>query len=421
MIGTFKPDKKRILLLLWHPETKALSSGGFVRIKEFLKAVPDDFIVDVLDNFPTIVGREKNIGDISQYKIPEFIIQIKSKISLLGSFLERMAVFGELIRKGSGLNRIKKYQVIYAPMGEPFTVLAAIVLSRLYKAKLVIDSLNVEMPTETWIDFYRKSYHSGYSMVYSIGAPLYMYLATPVLTWCFNRADYVVTVSPYLINRLRNLGVRTPIDFTPSGIDYASFAGEPAEKKVYDGVFIGRHEITKGIFDLISAWRIVVNSLPTATLLMVGSCDEVTRNILARKIKEHDLENQVILAGELSEEEKIKSLKQSKVYIHLALMEPLFPVISILEGLACGLPLVGYDVPAYQEIAEIHHHKAISLEPVGDYEGAAREIIRYLQLEPDEVIEIGHIAQEYAKRFNWGQIAQKQFNIIREVSGGTRL
>lgn len=79
--------------------------------------------------------------------------------------------------------------------------------------------------------------------------------------------------------------------------------------------------------------------------------------------------------------------------------------------------MVGYDAPAYQEIEEIHHSKAISLVPVGDYGRAASEIIKYLQLGQFEEEEVRHIAQEYAKRFDWKQIAAKQFDIIRNSCG----
>ena len=408
-------NKKKILLLLWHPQASALNSGGFIRIKEFFKVTPSDYVIDVLHNYPSIFEKEEVTGDIYQYRIFGLITFIRSKIFILGRFLESMGIFLGMLRKGLNLSKLRGYDVIYVPTGEPITALVAVILRKLFKAKVVMDSLNIEMPTETWKDYYRQLRRCGYSMVHSIAIPLYVRLSIPILIKLFNSTDYVVTVSPYLIKKLRSLGVKTSLDFTPSGVDYVFFTLSPQQKKVYDGIFIGRHELTKGIFDLVSAWKEVVSKHTSATLLMVGSCDSATRSILMQKIKENNLVHNVILAGEISEEEKIKKLKQSKIYIHLALMEPLFPVISILEGLVCGLPLVGYDIQAYREIEDIHHNKAISLVPTGDYKAAALEILRYLQLEESEAVEIGRVAKEYAKEFDWKQIAAKQFGIIRDV------
>ncbi len=416
-LNSIKPflDKKRILLLLWHPNTKAISSGGFIRIREFLKVIPDDFTIDVLDNYTTILKKEKNIRDIYQYKIPKFITYIEKKSFLLGRLSESIVIFFKIVKKGSYLNKSRRYDVIYVPTGETFTALAAILLCTLFKVKVVIDCLNIEMPTETGKDYYRNLRQSGYTILHSITVPLYIRLFRPILIKFFNKADYIVTVSPFLKKKLHSFGVKTHIDFTPSGIDYAYFALAPKHKKIYDGIFIGRHELTKGIFDLINVWKIIAYHYPSAILRMIGYCDNSTYNNLMKKIKKDNLENNIIIVGEVSEDEKIKNLKQSKIYIHLALMEPLFPVISILEGLACGLPLVGYDVTAYQDIDEIHHNRAIALVPVGDYRKAGLEIIKYLQLSQSEVDKVSYTAQEYAKRFDWKQIAEKQFNIVRNT------
>ncbi len=409
-------EKKKILILLWHPETKALSSGGFVRIKEFLKWAPEDFTVDILDSYPTIFKKEEVSGEIFQYKIPAFLRHIENKFLLFARMIEGIFSFLAFVKKGFSLNKARRYDAIYIPTGETFTVFAAIVLRRLSKVRIVLDSLNVEMPGGSWGKYYKQLRNCGYSVARSFLLPSYIYVVFPILVKCFNRADHIVTVSPYLIRKLQKLGVKKPIDFTASGINFNYFANFPSQKKIYDGIFIGRHEIAKGIFDLINAWRAVVKSCPSAKLAMIGYCDASTKFMLMQKMKENNLSDNILLAGELSEENKVKYLQQSKVYIHLSPMEPLFPVISILEGFACGLPLVSYDCPAYQEIEEIYRHSAISLVSLGDYEKAASEILRFLQLNEKETAGVGQLAQEYARTFDWKEIAHKQFNIIRKVA-----
>lgn len=410
-------NQKRILLLLWHPKTKALSSGGFIRIKEFIKEIPDDFIIDVLDNYPSIFEDEKFRGTIYQYKISSLIEAIEKKIFLIGRLLEGLVVFFNLVVKGRKLNKTFHYDVIYSPTAETFTTFAAIVLRGFCNAKVVLDSLNIDIPGGSWKNYFMQLRSCGYSFWHAFSLPTYMYLVRLLLIRCFNKADCIVTVSPYMVRRLRFLGIGVPtVDFTPSGINFERFADILPQNKIYEAIFVGRHEIAKGVFDLVCVWQDVVRDSPDAKLAMVGYCDPSTKAALLNKIKQKKLENNISLIGEINEEEKIKFLNQSRVYVHLSAMEPLFPVISILEGLACGLSVVSYDAPAYNETEEIHNNKAISLVPVGEYKKAALEILRYLRLEQSDVKEIGSIAKCYAKRFDWKQIADKQFNIIREAA-----
>jgi len=50
-------------------------------------------------------------------------------------------------------------------------------------------------------------------------------------------------------------------------------------------------------------------------------------------VKQSNLENNVVVYGSVTEEEKYKILSESEIFLHVANYEPLFPVIGILEGL----------------------------------------------------------------------------------------
>jgi len=155
-------------------------------------------------------------------------------------------------------------------------------------------------------------------------------------------ADYVfVTNEPdrkrFVCRRLSEdkvIAIRGGVD-----IDMADSVPEESEKK-YDVVFIGRFHPTKGVLELIDAWKIVCEKKPDAKLALigVGGLEQEMRD----KVKEYHLEDRVDFLGFVDGLEKYRIFKKCKVSLYPATLDhwSMAPV----EAMAAGLPLVTFDV-----------------------------------------------------------------------------
>jgi glycosyltransferase involved in cell wall biosynthesis len=168
--------------------------------------------------------------------------------------------------------------------------------------------------------------------------------------------------------------------------------------KIYDACFLARLHPSKGVFDLIKAWKYVCSHKEDAKLAIAGSGPIKIIDSIKNKIKEFNLKDNVILLGFLSDKEKYKLLKASKVFV-LPSYEEGIPV-SFYEAMYCGLPVITYYLPTYEEIKSY-----IVSVPLGDVKKLAEEIIGLLG---DESLarKLGEKGREFAKEHTWDKVAE---------------
>jgi len=73
------------------------------------------------------------------------------------------------------------------------------------------------------------------------------------------------------------------------------------DERKYDGVFIGRFHVQKGVLELIDVWELVVKNKPFAKLVMIGDGDLFPE--VKDKIDKKELSSNIILL--VSRQEKI--------------------------------------------------------------------------------------------------------------------
>jgi len=189
-------------------------------------------------------------------------------------------------------------------------------------------------------------------------------------------------------------------------VTYGAVNGQEIKKakpglKRYEAAFIGRYHPQKGLQDLLLVWQRVCQKLPQAKMVMIG---ELTP--LLQKIGEMGLENNVEFLGVVDGAKKFSFLKSSKVFLFPSSYES-FGLVAA-EAMACGLPVVAYDLPIYQDI----YPQGMVKVPLGNYHLFADQVIKLLQngqLRRD----LGKQARENAKRFSWEKTAEQ---IWKEVS-----
>jgi len=114
-------------------------------------------------------------------------------------------------------------------------------------------------------------------------------------------------------------------------------------------VFTGRLVDTKGLPVLLRAWRGVVESNPDALLLLVGSGGLSLQNCeseLRAFVSDHNLGKHIHFTG---------SVADVRYHLHAADLF-VFPSrresfgISVIEAMACGLPVVASDIPGLSDV-----------------------------------------------------------------------
>jgi glycosyltransferase involved in cell wall biosynthesis len=146
-------------------------------------------------------------------------------------------------------------------------------------------------------------------------------------------------------SRLSALGVgpdrRTLLSY---GLDLGPTDAVPEQPRVYDAVWIGRIHRQKGIDDLLATLKHLAARLPGFKCIVIGN----VRDALAPEIAARGLEKHVEFSGFVSEEEKIRLFKASRVFLMPSKHEGSPRVIG--ESLICKTPVVAYEIPNYRPL-----------------------------------------------------------------------
>ena len=93
-------------------------------------------------------------------------------------------------------------------------------------------------------------------------------------------------------------------------------------------------------------------------------------------------------------------------------MPPILDIggMAAAEGMACGLPVVGFDLPGY----EFCYPRGMLKVPIGDIEAFARVVLDLLQDE-DLYHQARSEALEFAQEWDWDRKAQDILDSIKDL------
>lgn len=374
-----------MLALLWHAPQPAITAGGLRRTFEILKRAPDDVEICVLDSYPTFLRQvDRSNVTVLEYKIPGAMRKLQDRFFRFERSLEwilstvLMTMFCLKLR----LKR-RSFDTIYVPSSEQIpALLAGIGAKFLFSARLVTCNTNMD---------------------------IFPRVARAPLARLHNAADVVIAISNHLLNKLKDYGVSSQVVVNGVGLNTDAISGVASpDRKEYDAIFVGRHDPEKGVFDLVEIWRSVVNRRPSCKLIMIGSCSPVNREKLDSLISEYGLENNIITMGAVDDNTKFSLIKGSKICLFPSYVEEWGIVPQ--EALVCGLPVVAYDLPVYEE--NIKPLKAVFLEPVGDIPAMAEATADLLS--DDEYRKYQPVGPESVRRSSWDEVAAREFQILSD-------
>jgi len=223
--------------------------------------------------------------------------------------------------------------------------------------------------------------------------------------------DGYIAVSQGTKSELTLMGIHpSKVFVVPNGVDLDLVDSvEAMRAKAPTICYVGHLEPRKNIMDLIEAFKIVLQEVPIARLLVVGSGNlmgEAMERAKALAIKEN-----IEFKGALPHEEAIKTMKTSDCLVLPSLIEGFGIVLA--EANACHRPAIAYDIPNVRDVIK-DGFNGFLVKP------------RNIKMLTSRIIEIlsdrkkGKKMGENGRRlveekFTWRKVAEQTLNVYRKV------
>jgi glycosyltransferase involved in cell wall biosynthesis len=176
---------------------------------------------------------------------------------------------------------------------------------------------------------------------------LYYWLSQQIALRYFRhaRGAIVTYCHPEIREYLLKFGYRdADLHYVSNGSDTTTADRVPPQPKQFDLAWVGRVHPQKGIPDLLATLAWLKQRLPDFRAIIIGKSKEVIEPI----IRQMGLAEHVTFSGLVSEEEKFRLLKSSRLFVMPSYYESWGIVVA--EALAAGMPVVAYDLSCYRPV-----------------------------------------------------------------------
>ena len=300
--------------------------GAEVAIKEITDRIPGvDFDI-ITGRFDFKLPKNEKIGNVNVFRIG-FGFKTLDKFWL--------ALFGH--RKATKLYKEKKYDVVWSMMASQASIAAAKFKIKESKPKLI---LTMQEGDE---ENYLKRYVLNIDFLYNL-------LIKPLHLLIFKKADFGTAISNYLIERMRNNGMKVPIELIPNGVDVKKFDIElnlTERNNTRAALGLGGGDVA-----LITTSRLVLKNGVGDVIKALPKLPENIKFVilgegyLEKELKELaiklNVSNRIIFKGFVEHSVLNKYLKASDIFIRASRSEG--QGISFLEAMACKLPVIATPV-----------------------------------------------------------------------------
>jgi glycosyltransferase involved in cell wall biosynthesis len=207
-----------------------------------------------------------------------------------------------------------------------------------------------------------------------------------------------VAVGENQVDFLKNWLDLEKVRFIPHGIDTAFFKPDESRKKENTLLFVGQH--LRDFEALNYAVPRLKEKIPSLKI------NAVLRNDFANKI----LPNDAISVFSGLDDEDLRKMYQEAALLFLPL-ENVTACNSILEGMACGLPVISTDIAGNRGYVE---NNSGVLVPPNDYKALVDETVALLRNQ-DKRTEMGRNSREASLGFEWGKVSEMVMAFYNEI------
>jgi phenylacetate-CoA ligase len=214
-----------------------------------------------------------------------------------------------------------------------------------------------------------------------------------------NRADAIIVPSSYLVEVFARHGFSASI--VPNIIDLDLFSPSAAERQAASAPLLLVTRNLEAIYDnagALHAFALVKAVLPQARLCIAGSGPELPRlEHLAAKL---GVRAAVTFAGRIEHAAMAELYRSAALVLNPSLADNM--PNSVLEALACGVPVVSTDVGGIPALLQ-HDVTALLVAP-GDPQAMAQAALALLQA-PASAHGIAAAGHAFVQQFGWPQVA----------------
>lgn len=234
------------------------------------------------------------------------------------------------------------------------------------------------------------------------------YLALkPLFRQIWRQASFVVANSVGLRSLAHEFEPSIPIQVIPNGIDTAEFYPSP-EIPCEQGhiLCVSRLVARKGVQHLLEAMPCLLRRTPWARLTLVGEGDLALE--LQKRSVELGLANRVRFRGYVPHEELPSLYRMAQVLVQPSFFEGMSN--SVLEAMACGLPIVATGEGGREELFRGNALTA----PYGESEALANVLADLLE-NPETMAQMGRQSALIANELSWQAVAEGYFDLYRHM------
>ncbi|MBD3290050.1 glycosyltransferase [candidate division KSB1 bacterium] len=194
-----------------------------------------------------------------------------------------------------------------------------------------------------------------------------------------------------------------------NGVDMSGFRAEKKARSSNPTIgYFGRIKKYKSIDHILKAFKIVLEKLPKAQLLIMGDGDYLPE--IRQQAKKLQLDGQIDFTGPLMNSEKLKHL--NKVWFTVNPSPKEGWGLTVIESNACALPVIAADSPGLRE--SVVDKKTGLLYEYGNIEQLASQMI--LLIENQQLREtLSENSLEWAKKFSWDRSAEKMLHLLEKT------
>jgi glycosyltransferase involved in cell wall biosynthesis len=232
-------------------------------------------------------------------------------------------------------------------------------------------------------------------------------LSEKISLFLCKKADLIFVMNPKIKNALIARGFSADkLVVIGNGVEHDFIDSVKVTEKRFDGCFCGRIVEKKGVYDLVEIWERVLKYFPESKLVIIG--DGLAYPDVVEVVKRKMLDKHIVLAGFVSEREKISLMKSSRVFISPSYEESWG--IAVSEAMVCGLSIVCYNLSEY----DIFGNGIIKVG-IGDKEEMAKAIIDLLADKNKQEALSAPVKEISAHMPNWDYISSKEMKDMKAL------
>ncbi len=230
--------------------------------------------------------------------------------------------------------------------------------------------------------------------------------------WILNSSNHIIAVSRAVLEQGLSLGIpRHKVSVIPNGVNLQDFS--PSRRKVNRSeakkiVFVGRLLFNKGVQYLVKAAPAILSRHPVE-FVIVG--DGPMKYDIVRMTETQGVRHAFKFLCAVPSVSEV--LRESDIFVRPSLTEGM--PLTVLEAMACGLPVVATRVAGTPEI--VTHGVTGLLCPPRDVERLAEAILKLVE-NPEMASHLGSNARRFVEQYHgWHGVAEMThhvYDILRE-------